>query len=139
MNTLLRSTTARLSPSPLSLYVPLDGSHELKKNRTRRFSSQRSSSSKRKKRSSEQPISLPPPFSYRRDRVRQRQIFLKTYKLSSVESIKKSRPRKLVKKAFLKLRRVALKIISIARIGSRRSCSCISGAISASPRRRSCL
>lgn len=139
MNTLLRSTTARFSPSPLNIYVPLDDSHQLKKNRTcRRFNSQRSSS-KRNKRSPEQPISLPSSFSYRRHRARQRQIFLKTYKLSLIESSAKSWPRKLVKKAFLKLRRVAVRVVSIVRIASLRSCSCISGVINASPRRGLCL
>ncbi|OWM78636.1 hypothetical protein CDL15_Pgr002807 [Punica granatum] len=130
MNTLSRSATARLSHSSLNLYEPLDQSrHELKKSKTRRFNSRRSSSKRSKKRSSEPLISLPHSSSYRQERARQRQIFLKTYKLSSVDSLKKCQPRKLVKKALLKLRRVAVRIVSIARIGSLRSCSCISGAI----------
>ncbi|KAK4749790.1 hypothetical protein SAY87_027239 [Trapa incisa] len=140
MNTLLRTATVRFSPSPLHIYVPLDDGHKLTKNRTgRRFSSSRRPSTRRIKRSPEQPTNLSCSISYRQRRARQRQIFLRTYRLASIKSLAKSRPRKLVEKAFLRLRRVAVRIISLVRIRSARSCSCISGAVSGSPGRGSCI
>ncbi|KAL8045321.1 hypothetical protein ABFS82_08G107600 [Erythranthe guttata] len=63
-------------------------------------------------------------LSYRRDRARKRQIFLKTYKLgSSIRSGDKlTRSRKL-KKMVVKVKSAVLSVLSFMRGGALRSCS----------------
>nr|DAD22972.1 TPA_asm: hypothetical protein HUJ06_024435 [Nelumbo nucifera] len=80
----------------------------------------RRAGSKRKKDQEHLTMSL----SYRRDRAKKRQIFLRTYRLSSLEKEKPLRPtsRKL-KKLIVKVKSVVKSVFAFARICSLRSCS----------------
>ncbi|KAK8981677.1 hypothetical protein V6N11_028086 [Hibiscus sabdariffa] len=63
-------------------------------------------------------------LSYRRDRARRRQIFLRSYKLSAVGDDwgrPKTKPRKL-RKVVLKVKKVVESLVSLMRIGSLKSC-----------------
>ncbi|GMJ06419.1 hypothetical protein HRI_004311100 [Hibiscus trionum] len=73
--------------------------------------------------------------SYRRDRARKRQIFLRSYKLSAVcddRGRHEMKPRKL-KKVVLKVKKVVESLVSFMRIGSLKSCNCRSAIYAAVP------
>ncbi|KAL4347389.1 hypothetical protein GQ457_17G024000 [Hibiscus cannabinus] len=63
-------------------------------------------------------------LSYRRERARKRQIFLRSYKLSAVGydwGRPKTKPRRL-RKVVLKVKKVVESLVSLIRIGSLKSC-----------------
>ncbi|KAK9284784.1 hypothetical protein L1049_023961 [Liquidambar formosana] len=123
MNTLVRSTTFSLDRR-FDAYEPLDQSGEMgaeENSGWRTFS-------KRNKESHKMITS----FSYRRDRARKRQIFLRTYKLGSVNTSEQSTSGKL-KKVFGKVKTVVVTVVAFARIGSLRSWNCRSAVCGSSP------
>ncbi|OMP09581.1 hypothetical protein COLO4_05331 [Corchorus olitorius] len=74
-------------------------------------------------------------FSYRRDRARKRQIFLRSYKLSTVDDNwgrPKTRSHK-AKKIVVKIKAVVISVVSLMRMGSFKSCSCRSAICAAAP------
>ncbi|KAF3443887.1 hypothetical protein FNV43_RR13577 [Rhamnella rubrinervis] len=78
--------------------------------------------------------------SYRRERAKQRQIYLKSYKLASVDTIRR-RSMSLQKhnKLVTKVKKVVVSIVSLLRIGSasliRSSCDCPRSVCASSPSR----
>ncbi|KAF8043278.1 hypothetical protein BT93_A1573 [Corymbia citriodora subsp. variegata] len=79
---------------------------------------------------------LRPSFSYRRERARQRQVFLKTYKLGSADRLAadESNSRGLCnKKAVVKAKAMVISVLSFMRIGSLRSCNCQSAIRASAP------
>ncbi|OMP07857.1 hypothetical protein COLO4_06995 [Corchorus olitorius] len=74
-------------------------------------------------------------FSYRRDRARKRQIFLRSYKLSTVDD-NWGRPKTRSDKAkniVVKIKAVVISVVSLMRMGSFKSCSCRSAICAAAP------
>uniref|UniRef100_A0A2P2QS61 Uncharacterized protein n=1 Tax=Rhizophora mucronata TaxID=61149 RepID=A0A2P2QS61_RHIMU len=80
-----------------------------------------------------EPDALVISLSQRRKRAKQRQIYLKSYKLASRNKLRRSKCARL-NKAAIKVRSVVVSLVSIIRIGALRSCNARS-AISASPMR----
>ncbi|KAJ4729845.1 Beta-(1--_2)glucan export ATP-binding/permease protein like [Melia azedarach] len=62
-------------------------------------------------------------FSYRRKRARQRQIFLNSYKLASLENLGQSKPSQRLKKAVVKVKTAVVAVVAFMRTGSCRSCN----------------
>jgi hypothetical protein len=60
-------------------------------------------------------------LSYKRDRARKRQIFLKLYKL---EKLGTPRPRKIRKMVVKKVKKAVMSVVSFMRLGSLSPCSC---------------
>ncbi|KAI6697382.1 hypothetical protein NL676_017501 [Syzygium grande] len=80
---------------------------------------------------------LRPSFSYRRERARHRQAFLKTYKLGSADGLTadESNSRRLCnKKVVAKAKAMVVSVLSFLRIGSLRSCNCQSAIRASAPR-----
>lgn len=116
MNTLVRSTTSTLSRR-------FDGYEPLDQRRRRTFSRRRNEEEE------QQPTSIAASFSYRRRRAKQRQIFLSSYKLSSLENFGRSEP---PAKVVVKFKNAVVSLVSLMRIGSlSSSCSCRTSAICA--------
>lgn len=70
------------------------------------------------------------PSGHRRERAKQRQIFLKTYTLSSMEgsdSEVKSKPKNLRKAVAVKVKKAVVSVVSFMRISSVSLWSCKSG------------
>ncbi|KAL5793818.1 hypothetical protein ACOSP7_002412 [Xanthoceras sorbifolium] len=124
MNTLVHSTSSNFSRR-FDGYEPLDlnsgtGGHE-DHQRWRNLSKRR-----------KQPHSVVKTFSYRRDRARHRQIFLKSYTLTS--NLGKSGSGKL-KKATVKVKAAAVSVVAFIRMDSLRSCHSRSSIAASSPTR----
>ncbi|KAF5726394.1 hypothetical protein HS088_TW22G00072 [Tripterygium wilfordii] len=119
MNTLVRSTTSTLGRR-FDGYLPL--AQKVEHGRSRR------SLSKRRK----EPHGMVTSLSYRRERAKQRGVFLKSYKLEMVDKLGPSRRRKL-HKTVLKARAVVVSVASFLRIGSLRSCNSRSSICVSSP------
>lgn len=125
MNALLRNTTLRFNPrSPLyDGYKPVDYHRSDSKEKTKKQNSSTRRTFSRRKRCLAPCSPIVPVFDRSRsERVRQRQIFLKTYKLASSDSLKKSRRQKTVKRVLVKLRRAVVRIVSFTRFQELRSC-----------------
>ncbi|CAJ1978954.1 unnamed protein product [Sphenostylis stenocarpa] len=81
-------------------------------------------------------------ISYRRRRAKQRQIFLTTYKLSSLDSntfVEPQKPKLKLKKVAIKVKKIMASVLMFMRVGSVRSCgssSAISDASSPVPNRK---
>ena len=80
------------------------------------------------------PVMMNYSFSYRRKRARQRQIFLRTYKLGSMDSSRKSGVRKL-KKFVVKVKTVVVSVLSFMRADTLKSCNSGSAICASSPSR----
>lgn len=80
------------------------------------------------------PLMMNYSFSYRRNRARQRQIFLQTYKLGSTDSSGKSGVRKL-KKFVVKVKTVVVSVLSFMRADTLKSCNSGSAICASSPSR----
>jgi hypothetical protein len=123
MNTLIRNATRSLNGG-FDGYEPLDQSEEDKHGR-RELSHNVVQYS----------------LSYKHDRAKKRQIFLKSYKLAPLETLgRSSRPGKL-KKMVVKVKKVVVSVVSFMRIGSLRPCSNCRLSIYTSspmPRRKCC-
>ncbi|KAK6919539.1 Late embryogenesis abundant protein, LEA_2 subgroup [Dillenia turbinata] len=63
-------------------------------------------------------------LSLRRDRAMRRQIFLKTYKLTPMESSSRNTMSQRVKKLIVRMKTVFLSVLAAARVRSLRSCNC---------------
>ncbi|KAG5118987.1 hypothetical protein JHK82_033407 [Glycine max] len=64
-------------------------------------------------------------ISYRRRRAKQRQIFLTTYKLSSLNSntfVEPQKPKLKLKKVAVKVKKIVTSVLMFMRVGSFRSC-----------------
>ncbi|KAE8733845.1 hypothetical protein F3Y22_tig00000916pilonHSYRG00045 [Hibiscus syriacus] len=125
MNSLVRNATANFSRR-VDGYELLDqnqGTKEETLGQYRTFSKRRAQS-------------VVASLSYRRDRAKKRQIFLRSYKLSTVDDDRgrpKTKPRKL-KEAVLKVKTVVVSLVSFMRIGSLKSCkNCRSAIYAAVP------
>ncbi|XP_027348494.1 uncharacterized protein LOC113860067 [Abrus precatorius] len=78
-------------------------------------------------------------ISYRRRRAKQRQIFLTTYKLSSLDNTFGEPKRPKLKKVAVKVKKIVASVLMFMRTGSFRSCysrSAISATSSPSPNRK---
>lgn len=123
MNTLIRNATRSLNRG-FDGYEPLDHSEEA-----------RDEDHKHGRRSevSKPHDNMVYSLSYKRERAKKRQIFLRSYKLGSLETTwGKSRPRKL-KKMVVKVKKVVLSVVSFMRIGSLRPCNCRLSIYTSSP------
>ncbi|KAL6963415.1 hypothetical protein U1Q18_001499 [Sarracenia purpurea var. burkii] len=114
MNTLIRNTTLHFSRRSVDAYYqPVDQGGDDAGNENR---GGRRTFSRRK--SDDRPRNMTTSLSFRRDRAKKRQIFLRTYKLASSEySPEKSRGRKL-KKFAIKLKSVVVSVVSFVRFKS---------------------
>ncbi|MBA0592679.1 hypothetical protein Gorai_009654 [Gossypium raimondii] len=124
MNSLVRNATSNFSRR-LDGYELLDQSGETREENPPQY---RTSSKRR-------PHSVVASLSYRRDRAKKRQIFLRSYKLSAVDNNwgqPKPKSRKL-KKMVLKVKTVVVSLVSFMRIGSFKSCNCGSAICAAAP------
>ncbi|KAL7142167.1 hypothetical protein ABFS83_08G105700 [Erythranthe nasuta] len=125
MNTFTRNSTVRL--------IGKDDSYEAEEKRRERhiqihgwriFSTSRNNQS----------MMMMTSLSYRRDRARKRQIFLKTYKLgSSIRSGDKLMRSRKLKKMVVKVKSAVLSVLSFMRGGALRSCSSRSAIRASSP------
>ncbi|PSS16313.1 Beta-(1--_2)glucan export ATP-binding/permease protein like [Actinidia chinensis var. chinensis] len=115
MNTLVRNTTLHFSRRSSAAYQPLDQGGEA----TGDDSPSRRTFSKRK--STDQPRKITTSLSFKLERAKRRQVFLRTYKLASLDGSKKSRSRKL-KKFAVKVKSVFVSVVSFVRFNSLRSC-----------------
>ncbi|TXG55200.1 hypothetical protein EZV62_020456 [Acer yangbiense] len=128
MNTLVRSTTTRNFSRRFDGYESLDLNSEAGRHEDHQHH-RRNNSSKRRK----QPHSVVKTFSYRRDRARTRQIYLKSYTLTtSRENLGKSGSGKL-KKVAIKVKAVAVSVVAFIRMDSFRSCNTRSATDAFSP------
>ncbi|KAF8411185.1 hypothetical protein HHK36_003728 [Tetracentron sinense] len=129
MNTLVRSTTLAFSRRS-SYYQVLDQSSSKKWGD---HGQSRRTSSKRTKESPHMATS----FSYKRDRAKKRQIFLRSYKLASMDTPAQSTSRKL-KKMIMTMKSVVVSIVAFTRI---RSCNTRAAICTSSPRpvQKGCL
>ncbi|KAI9178634.1 hypothetical protein LWI28_028975 [Acer negundo] len=128
MNTLVRSTTTRNFSRRFDGYKSLDLNSEAGRHEDHQHH-RRNNSSKRRK----QPHSMVKTFSYRRDRARKRQIYLKSYTLTtSRENLGKSCSGKL-KKVAIKVKAVAVSVVAFIRMDSFRSCNSRSATDAFSP------
>ncbi|XVE66217.1 hypothetical protein DITRI_Ditri08aG0062700 [Diplodiscus trichospermus] len=125
MNSLVRNATSNFSRR-------VDGYELLDQNNERReenLSQYRTFSKTRAQ-------SMLTSFSYRRDRAKKRQIFLRSYKLSAVGDNREQRKtvsRKL-KKMVVKVKTVVVSsVVSFMRMGSLKSCNCRSAICAAAP------
>ncbi|GMI99681.1 hypothetical protein HRI_003637400 [Hibiscus trionum] len=124
MNSLVRNATANFSRRADG-YELLDQREETKEEASgqyRAFSKRRAPS-------------VLTSLSYRRDRAKKRQIFLRSYKLSAVGDgwgKPKTKPRRL-KKVVIKVKTVVVSLVSFMRIGSLKSCNCRSAICAAVP------
>ncbi|KAG5033277.1 hypothetical protein JHK85_017259 [Glycine max] len=79
-------------------------------------------------------------ISYRRRRAKQRQIFLTTYKLSSLNSNTfgepPQKPKLKLKKVAVKVKKIVASVLMFMRVGSFRSCSSRSQISATSPNRK---
>lgn len=78
-------------------------------------------------------------ISYRRRRAKQRQIFLTTYKLSSLNSntfVEPQKPKLKLKKVAVKVKKIVTSVLMFMRVGSFRSCSSRSQISATSPNRK---
>ncbi|KAK3446038.1 hypothetical protein EUGRSUZ_A01799 [Eucalyptus grandis] len=87
---------------------------------------------------------LKPSYSYRRERAKQRQVFLKTYRLGSADGLAadESNSRSLCKKKVLvKAKAMVVSVLSFMRISPPRSCNCQSAisALAPQPLRSHCF
>ncbi|KAJ8763805.1 hypothetical protein K2173_003587 [Erythroxylum novogranatense] len=114
MNSLVRSTTSTYSRR-LNGYEPLHPRHD-------GLFSLESPSRKMFSKSRIEPQALLTSLSRRRARAKQRQLFLKSYRLSSGSKLKRSKSSKL-KKVVVKVRTVVLSLVSFMRFGAFRSCN----------------
>ena len=124
MNTIVRNATSNFSRR-------VDGYELLDQNNERRDENlgQYRTFSKRRGQS------MVASFSYRRDRAKKRQIFLRSYKLSAVGDNweqPKTKSRKL-KNMAVKVKTVVVSVMSFMRIGSLKSCNCRSAICAAAP------
>ncbi|XVF66857.1 hypothetical protein PTKIN_Ptkin10aG0072200 [Pterospermum kingtungense] len=130
MNTLVRNATSNFSRR-VDGYELLDQNNETREENIGGGHPYRTFSKKRAQ-------SMVASLSYRRDRAKKRQIFLRSYKLSTVgdnwkQPKTQSQSRKL-KKMVVKVKTVAVSaVVSFMRIGSFKSCNCRSGICAASP------
>ncbi|KAJ7948285.1 Beta-(1--_2)glucan export ATP-binding/permease protein like [Quillaja saponaria] len=115
MNTLVRSTTVTFNPR-FSGYEPLNQDKD-----TNHGQQIKETCSK-----------LMNSLSYRRNRAKQRQVFLRTYKLAPIHKLSGSKSQK-VKKIAVKVKKFVASMVSFMRIGSLRSSSCKSAIAAASP------
>ncbi|XVF01959.1 hypothetical protein REPUB_Repub04eG0134500 [Reevesia pubescens] len=124
MNTLVRNTTSNFSRI-VDGYELLDQNNQSREENLgqyRTFSKKRSPS-------------MVASFSYRRERAKKRQIFLRSYKLSAVDDSwkqTKTKSRKL-KKMVVKVKTVLVSVVSFMRIGSLKSCNCRSAISAVAP------
>lgn len=72
-------------------------------------------------------------LSYRRKRAKQRQIFLKTYKLASTENLGQSSPSQKLKKAVVKVKTAFVSMVAFVRINSLGSCNSRNSIAASSP------
>lgn len=72
-------------------------------------------------------------LSYRRKRAKQRQIFLKTYKLASTENLGQSSPSQKLKKAVVKVKTAFVSMVACVRINSLGSCNSRNSIAASSP------
>ncbi|KAF5745978.1 hypothetical protein HS088_TW06G00143 [Tripterygium wilfordii] len=121
MDTIVRSTTSTLGRR-FDGYLPLAQKGEDGHGRSRRVLS------KRRK----EPHGMVTSLSHRRERAKQRGVFLKSYRLEMVDKLGQSRTRKL-NKTVLKVRAVVVSLVSFLRIGSLRSCNSRSSISASSP------
>ncbi|KAK3184190.1 hypothetical protein Dsin_031476 [Dipteronia sinensis] len=118
MNTLVRSTTTRNFSRIFDGYESLDLNSETGRHEDHQFRRIKNLSKRRK-----QPHSVVKTLSYRRDRARQRQIYLKSYTLTtSRENLGQSGSGKL-KKVAIKVKAVAVSVVAFIRMDSFRSCN----------------
>lgn len=131
MDTLVRNTTLSLSSRRR-----FDGYEELERNqgRVRTFSKRKKEAHHHHNRG------MRASFSYRQHRAKQRQIFLKSYKLAPVDAIRRrswsSEPKS--NRLVLKVKKAVVSIVSLLRIGSvssflRSSCHSPSAVRASSP------
>ncbi|KAE8736390.1 hypothetical protein F3Y22_tig00000002pilonHSYRG00172 [Hibiscus syriacus] len=124
MNSLVRNATANFSRR-VDGYEMLDQGEETKEETSgeyRTFSKRRGQS-------------VVASLSYRRDRAKKRQIFLRSYKLSAVGDEwgkPKAKPRKL-KMVGIKIKTAVVSLVSFMRFGSLKSCNCRSAICAAVP------
>ncbi|XWS68612.1 hypothetical protein CRYUN_Cryun04dG0105400 [Craigia yunnanensis] len=124
MNTLVRNATSNFSRR-VDGYELLDQNNERKEENLgqyRTFSKRRAQS-------------MVASFSYRRDRAKKRQIFLRSYKLSAVDDNwerPKTKSLKL-KKMVVKVKTVVVSVMSFMRIGSLKSSNYRSAICGAAP------
>ncbi|KAL0307484.1 UNVERIFIED_CONTAM: hypothetical protein Scaly_2981600 [Sesamum calycinum] len=89
-----------------------------------------------RRRSSQNLSGMTSSWSYRRERARKRQIFLRTYKLGSISSRGKfERSGRKLKKMVVKVKSAMVSILAFVRGGALRSCESRSAIRAASPTR----
>ena len=116
MNALIRNTTKSFNRELDGYgYKQLDQSEETReeKNHGRRTFSRRKSHN-----------NMVHSLSYKSDRAKQRRIFLKSYKLASMDSLRRSTSTRKLRKTVIKVKKVVVSIVSSIRIGLTRSCNC---------------
>ncbi|KAE8664070.1 hypothetical protein F3Y22_tig00112857pilonHSYRG00230 [Hibiscus syriacus] len=125
MNSLVRNATANFSRR-VDGYELLDRGEETKEEtwgQYRTFSRRRAQS-------------VVASLSYRRDRAKKRQIFLRSYKLSAVGGDwgkPKTKPTRKLKTMGIKVKTAVMSLVSFMRIGSLKSCNCRSAISAAVP------
>ncbi|KAL3509413.1 hypothetical protein ACH5RR_028814 [Cinchona calisaya] len=158
MDTLVRNTTLRFSRRRTDGYEPLNGAVDRDAGRARDddYGRQRTISrprshkqhspynmmvdsfgqrtfSRPRNQKQQSPVMMN-SFSHRRNRARQRQIFLQTYKLESMDSASKCRARKL-KKFVVKVKTVVVSVLSFMRGNTLKSCNSGAAICASSPSR----
>ena len=80
------------------------------------------------------PYNMVTSLSYRQERAKKRQIFLQSYKLAAIDgALGGSKTSSKLKKVMIKMKEVAVSIVSITRIATLKSCNSPSAICASSP------